>query len=57
MDASAEASNRRSEKYGIDPIKQKYYDDYSTKRNGKKHPDVIKQESTTKLNKIGVEIS
>ena len=38
MDASAELSNKRAESNGgVDPIKSKYFDNYSKKRNGAKH--------------------
>jgi len=38
FDYSAEMSQRRAEKAGgVDPVKQKYLDDYSKRTNGKKH--------------------
>jgi hypothetical protein len=38
FDYSAEMSQRRAEKAGgVDPVKQKYFDDYSKRTNGKKH--------------------
>jgi len=37
MDLSAEMSERRKQKFGIDPVKQKFFDDYAKKRNGKRH--------------------
>ena len=44
LDRSAELSNKRAEQNGgIDPIKQKYYKDYSKKRGGAKHPQEIKE--------------
>lgn len=43
LDRSAELSAKRAEiAGGTDPIKQKYYDDYSKKRNGAKHIDSLK---------------
>ena len=36
-DESAELSEKRAQKYGIDPIREKYYEDYSKNRKGKKH--------------------
>lgn len=43
MDYSKEMSEVRSEKNGgIDPVKEKYFKDYSAKRNGEKHFDEIK---------------
>ena len=44
LDRSAELSNKRaSENGGVDPLKQKYYKNYSKERNGAKHPDQIKK--------------
>jgi hypothetical protein len=37
MDKSAELSEKRKEKEGIDVVKQKYYDDYAKLRDGKRH--------------------
>ena len=37
MDASREASEARVKKYGRDPVKEKYFKEYSKKRNGMKH--------------------
>ena len=37
-DASRELSEKRAKIYGKDPVKQKYFKDWSLKRNGKKHP-------------------
>lgn len=41
-DRSAELSAKRAEKAGgVDPVKAKYYKDYSKKRKGKPHPKQI----------------
>jgi hypothetical protein len=37
-DRSAELSEKRQKIYGQDPVKQKYFKDWSKKRKGKKHP-------------------
>ena len=37
-DRSKELSEMRKEKEGRDPVQEKYFKDYSTKRKGKKHP-------------------
>jgi hypothetical protein len=37
MERSAELSAKRSDKLGYDPVKQKYFKEYSKKRNGTKH--------------------
>ena len=43
LDKSSELSNQRAEKAGgVDPIKEKYFKDYSAKRRGAKHPDQMK---------------
>lgn len=44
MDYSKELSYERSEKNGgVDPVKEKYYKDYSAKRKGEKHFNEIKE--------------
>lgn len=37
-DQSQELSEKRKKVYGKDPVKQKYFEDWSKKRNGKIHP-------------------
>lgn len=49
FDASKEASLKRIEKIGKDPIKEKYFQEYSKKRKGKKHSEEIKA-ATNNLN-------
>jgi len=47
---SAEMSEKRAAKRdGVDPVKQKYYDDYAFKRKGKRNPREI-QEKISKIN-------
>jgi hypothetical protein len=44
MDLSKEMSHRRAEKAGgKDPVKEKFYDNYSKDRNGAEHPNRIKE--------------
>jgi len=38
FDQAQEASDKRRQKMGYDPVKKKYFEDWSAKRNGKKHP-------------------
>lgn len=46
MDYSKELSHVRAEKNGgIDPVKEKYYKEYSSKRKGAKHVDQMKSEA------------
>lgn len=56
FDRSAELSEKRKEKIGHDPLKEKYYENYSKTRKGKKHPDVIKREKTASLKKLGISL-
>ena len=37
-DQSAEASSKRKERHGHDPVKKKFFEDYSKSRKGVKHP-------------------
>jgi hypothetical protein len=37
-DRSRELSEKRAKVYGKDPVKEKYYKDWSKKRKGKRHP-------------------
>tara|TARA_R100000152_G_C6781587_1_gene216419 strand:- start:4853 stop:5239 length:387 start_codon:yes stop_codon:yes gene_type:complete len=44
MDLSAELSAKRSEKIGgLDPVKEKFYDNYAKERKGAQHPERIKE--------------
>jgi hypothetical protein len=46
MDRSKDLSeSRASENGGVDPVKQKYFKDYSRRRNGTKHPEENKKKS------------
>jgi hypothetical protein len=38
-DCSAEMSAKREQRLGSDPVKTKFFDDYSKKRRGINHPD------------------
>ena len=52
-DRSAELSEKRAEQNGgIDPVKQKYFKDYSKKRGGAKHPADKKKSIENKNFKI-----
>ena len=42
FDQSKELSEARKKMYGKDPVKKKYWDDWSKKRKGKKHPEMFK---------------
>jgi hypothetical protein len=44
MDMSKELSEKRAaQRDGVDPVKQKYYDNYSKERRGAKHPKEIRE--------------
>lgn len=53
LDRSAELSHARADQNGgVDPIKKKYFEDYSKKRGGAKHPQDRKKSIETKNYKI-----
>jgi hypothetical protein len=52
LDKSAELSNARAEKEGVDPVRQKFFENYSKERNGAKHPDSLPK----KISKHGVTV-
>jgi hypothetical protein len=60
FERSAEASEMRAAKNGgVDPVKQKYYEDYKKKTNGKLHPSEQKdkfKKTIEKANKAGINI-
>jgi hypothetical protein len=44
MNLSAELSEKRAEKAGgLDPIKEKFFDNYAKERGGSEHPDRAKK--------------
>jgi hypothetical protein len=44
MDMSKELSEKRAaQRGGVDPVKQKYFDNYSKERRGAKHPQEIRE--------------
>lgn len=56
MDRSAELSQKRADKDGVDVLKEKTYEKYSKERNGRKHPDVIKREAAKKASQLGIRL-
>ena len=59
FDKSAEASEKRANKYGKDPIKEKQYADYNKKTNGKLHPQQMKEKwkkTQEKASKAGINL-
>lgn len=62
-DRSKELSERRTEKEGVDPIKRRFYDNYSKAHKGRKHTaekkeghDAAIKDLNTKLKKFDVKI-
>lgn len=55
-DRSKEASIKREEKEGTDPVKQKFYDDYAKRRKGKRHPQELREQGTKKLKAKGISV-
>ena len=50
LDRSAEMSDKRASLAGgKDPVKEKYFTDYSAKRRGAKHPDQMKSFESSKI--------
>lgn len=56
FDASKELSEKRKDLNGYDPIENKYYENYSAARKGKKHKNVVLKELKESLDKKGVEL-
>ena len=59
FERSAEASAKRAERYGKDPIKEKKFAEYSKMTNGKVHPEQQKEKfkkALDKANKAGINI-
>lgn len=52
LNHSKELSKKREQIAGKDPIKEKYYSDYSKNRKGAKHPDQFKKTIETSKYKI-----
>lgn len=51
LDCSKECAEKREEMMGHDPVKAKWFKDYSSLRHGKKHPDQRNQEILDKIKK------
>jgi hypothetical protein len=50
LDKSQELSQKRADKNGgVDPVKDKFFKDYSAQRKGAKHPDEKKKLNSTKI--------
>lgn len=50
---SAEMSERRAQRDGVDPVREQFYSNYA-KENGERHPDVVRRERLDRANaKLG----
>ncbi len=56
-DRSTELSKKRADKDGKDPIQEKFFEDYSKKRHGKKHPVQARRDGVEALAKKGIRVS
>jgi hypothetical protein len=59
FERSAEASAKRAERYGKDPIKEKTYAEYNKMTNGKLHPEQQKEKfkkAIEKADQAGIKI-
>ena len=54
--SSEEMSNKRAEKEGKDPIREKYFENYSKKRRGLIHPIQRKQKAMETAKKAGLRV-
>ncbi len=52
MDRAAELSAKRAEKNGKDPIKEKYYKDFSKRHKGLQHPTQVKENCAPTIKKL-----
>lgn len=55
-DRAKEQSLRRMDKDGIDNHKTKFYDNFSKKHKGTKHSQQLREESASRLAKVGVKV-
>lgn len=55
-DRSKEMSIKRTEKDGTDGVKQNFYDRYSARHKGRKHPEEAKALGTKKLKEKGISV-
>lgn len=57
FDRSKELSLKRAEKEGgTDPVRSRFFRDYSRKRGGRKHPQQVREEGVKKLKSKGINL-
>lgn len=55
-DRAAELSHERASRNGgVDPVKEKFYERYSKKHKGTRHPEQVREEATRRLKADGIE--
>lgn len=57
LDLSKELSEKREAKEGVDPVKQKFYENYAKKRKGKRHPKEIQEKTVKEFDKMGIQFT
>jgi hypothetical protein len=55
-DRSREMSMKRADKDGVDPVEEKWFDNYAKKRRGKEHPTRARRKAFEKLKTKGIRI-
>ena len=56
-DCSAELSQKRADRNGKDPLKEKFYEDYSKKHGGRKHHAQEREQLKEKLKNSPIEVT
>lgn len=56
FDRSKDLSLAREAKEGVDPVKQRFYADYSRRRKGRKHPQQAREEGVKGLAAKGIKL-
>ena len=55
-DRSEELSQKRADKEGVDPVRQKFYKKYQKKHKGASHPQEKKEQSKKQLDDLGISV-
>lgn len=57
FDRSAELSEKRTQKDGVDTFKEGFFEDYKKKHKGNSHPEQKRAQSKKKLDDLGLKVS
>ncbi len=58
QDRAGELSEKRADRNGgIDPVREQFFERYSSERAGAVHPEVKKRKAKEKLKKLGVDLN